>query len=83
MYDGTEVLLALVIGIPAALAGIYLFFLGPLGWFAIAFLVLGGMAVRSLVEDTEDRSRTRTNCPACGSPNDSEDDACAYCGAAI
>ena len=84
MSTESELMLYLLVGVPLALVVIVLLAMGPLGWFAIGFLIIAVMAFRSNVEDPEDRSAPeRQNCAVCGSPNSLDRDACDYCGEPI
>ena len=84
MTSSTDLMLYLVVGFPVAVVALYLLVvLGPLGWFAVAFLVLGGMVLNSLAEGGERGDNgppARRNCPACGAPNPLEREACRHCG---
>jgi len=80
MTRGSELLLYLFLGIPVLFVALFLFALGPVGWFLIGFLALGAMAVMAYVEGGEDRTAERTNCGACGAPNDADRETCQYCG---
>lgn len=80
MTGGSKLLLHLLVGILAVFVLLVLFAMGPLGWFAIGFLALGGMAVMAYIEGGEDRTATTTNCAACGAPNDADRETCQYCG---
>ena len=80
MTRGSEILIYVLFGIPVAAVLLVLVLAGPLGWFAAAFLVLAGMLVRSLLESSAERTPSRTNCPACGAPNEADRETCSYCG---
>ncbi|MFB6069163.1 MAG: hypothetical protein ABEJ90_04470 [Halobacterium sp.] len=80
MTRGSEFLLYLLFLGPFALVVLVLLFAGPVGWVLAAFLVLGGMTLRALLEDDGDGSPERTVCPACGSPSAGEKAECPYCG---
>lgn len=77
---GSEVLLVPFPGILGVFLLSILFSLGPIGWFTIGSLVLGDMAIVAYVEGGEDRTATRTNCAACGAPNDADRETCRHCG---
>lgn len=79
MNAGSKALLYVFLGGPALLLGVYLFLLGPIGWFVIAFLVIAALATQSLLEDGSDRTPVRTSCPHCGAPNPIERDVCKHC----
>lgn len=80
MTRGSEILLYVFLGIFGLFLLLILFALGPIGWITIGFLVLGGMAIMAYIEGGEDRTATRTNCAACGAPNDADRETCNYCG---
>lgn len=79
MTLGSKLMLYTLVAGPAVLVLVYLVLLGPVGWFAAAFLALGAMAYLAKREDDSDRP-SPTNCPECGSPNPAEAQACGYCG---
>ena len=82
MTRGSEFLLSLLLGVPAAAIGLLLLSLGPLGWFLAAFLgvaVVGAAAVFGGSDpDVGTLGADRTNCPRCGSRT-AADGACEYC----
>lgn len=81
MTRGSELLLYLLLGIPVAFVLLFLFALGPLGWFAVGFLGLGGMILVAYLDGgTADPAAETTNCATCGVPNDADRDTCSYCG---
>lgn len=83
MTLGSKMLLYALLAGPVVLVLFVLFLLGPVGWFAIAFLVLGGMAVLAVVEGRDRDDAPPRNCPACGAPNGPERETCGYCGEAL
>jgi hypothetical protein len=80
MTFGSKLLLYVLVGGPLVVLLMFLLLLGPLGWFLAAFLVLGGMVVRSVTRSDDERSPERTNCSACGAPNAVDRGTCRHCG---
>jgi len=76
---GSRVVLLVFVAGPALLVLVVLLASGPLGWVAVAALVLAGMLVRALGESTDERTPERASCPDCGAPNDPDAERCGYC----
>jgi len=80
MTRGSELLLYLLVGIPAAGLGLLLLLAGPVGWFLAAFLGIAALGVASVLRDDGTGGATdRVNCPHCGSRTP-PDGSCDYCG---
>jgi hypothetical protein len=80
MTTGSKLILYVLVGGPVVVALFFLLLAGPFGWFVAAFLVLAGMALRSLLgSDGDDAVPDRTYCSGCGAPNDTERRRCKHC----
>lgn len=81
MTRGSELLLSLVVGGTLLLVGLFLFVLGPLGWAVAAVIGLAVLATSSVGDG--DGTPERTNCGACGAPNDPDRSSCDHCGESL
>ncbi|MEF8856725.1 MAG: hypothetical protein V5A16_04820 [Haloplanus sp.] len=81
MTRESELMLSLLLGVPAAVTGLFLLTMGPIGWFLAGFLGIAALGVASLrgADDAAGTGSERVNCPHCGSRT-APDEACGYCG---
>ncbi|MFB6196035.1 MAG: zinc ribbon domain-containing protein [Haloplanus sp.] len=82
MVRESELMLYLLLGIPAVFVGLFLLFLGPVGWFLAVFLGVAVIGAAAVFGDSEADAPDRVNCPHCGSRT-AADDTCDYCGESI
>jgi hypothetical protein len=84
MTRTSELMLYLLLGIPAAVLGLVLLTMGPIGWFLAGFLGIAILGAASLWgdDDAADTGPERVNCPHCGSRT-SADGPCGYCGESL
>lgn len=73
-----------LVGLGLLLAGFYLAVLvfGPLAFLLIpvGLIIAGGVV---MLRSEETTPPDRSNCPACGAPNDPDADTCRHCGATM
>lgn len=78
MTEGSKFLLYILLFFTGLWLLLFLFALGPIGWLAIALLVVVTVAYPEWTGDDESR-RERTNCAECGAPNEADRAACKHC----
>jgi hypothetical protein len=73
-------MLSVLLGVPAAVVGLFLLTIGPVGWFVAAFLGIAVIGASAVFGDSGGGGDPdRTNCPHCGSRT-AAGEACEYCG---
>lgn len=84
MTSRTEYLVYLSLGLVLLVFLGFAFLMGPIGWVAGIFLLIGVyiLAKWSGLFGNSDRSSvpTKVNCSACGARTPIEDSSCSYCG---